>query len=135
MAAACALAELYNIPCVRGGGRYVVVRATGFRRPPCEAMAPMAAIGRIEINIDRTFTRDFPHDTHAEAIVRAIDAVAETLGADTVVEGIELPEVRDTLLDFSCVYGQDYFYNFPLAEEDFRWLLRQLPPFPSERLE
>ena len=48
------------------------------------------------------------------AIVRAILGLAQALGMRTVAEGIEAPEVGQTLAALGCHYGQGYAYARPL---------------------
>jgi EAL domain-containing protein (putative c-di-GMP-specific phosphodiesterase class I) len=58
-------------------------------------------------------------DTQAEslALVRAILALAGTLGIDTIGEGIETPQQRDILAELGCQYGQGFFYGLPEPRE------------------
>ena len=67
------------------------------------------------LKIDRSFVAGLDSDTQAEslALVRAILALASTLGIDTIGEGIETPEQRDILLQQGCQYGQGYLYGHP----------------------
>ncbi len=67
------------------------------------------------LKIDRSFVSGLDGDTQAEslALVRAILALAGTLGIDTIGEGIETQAQRDILLELGCQYGQGFFYGQP----------------------
>jgi diguanylate cyclase (GGDEF)-like protein len=70
------------------------------------------------LKIDRSFVAGLDGEMHAEslALVRAILALAGTLGIDTVGEGIETAQQRDLLLQLGCAYGQGFLYGHPLPE-------------------
>jgi diguanylate cyclase (GGDEF)-like protein len=67
------------------------------------------------LKIDRSFVSGLDGDTQAEslALVRAILALAGTLGIDTIGEGIETEAQRDILRDLGCQFGQGFFYGQP----------------------
>jgi EAL domain-containing protein (putative c-di-GMP-specific phosphodiesterase class I) len=55
--------------------------------------------------------------------VRAILAMADSLGLDVVAEGIERPEQRDALIDLGCGFGQGYLFGRALDVGDAAALL------------
>lgn len=67
------------------------------------------------LKIDRSFVAGLDGDASTEslALVRAILAMALTLGIDTIAEGIETIEQRDILLEQGCQYGQGYLLGTP----------------------
>jgi diguanylate cyclase (GGDEF)-like protein len=67
------------------------------------------------LKIDQSFVAGLESETSAEslALVRAILALAGTLGIETIGEGIETQGQRDTLLELGCQCGQGYFYGRP----------------------
>ena len=67
------------------------------------------------MKIDRSFVAGLDGDTHAEslALVRAILALANTLGIDTIGEGIETEHQREILRELGCLYGQGFLYGRP----------------------
>jgi EAL domain-containing protein (putative c-di-GMP-specific phosphodiesterase class I) len=69
------------------------------------------------LKIDRSFVAGLDGETRAEslALVRAILALAGTLGIDTIGEGIETAVQRDTLTELGCLYGQGYLFGTPVA--------------------
>jgi diguanylate cyclase (GGDEF)-like protein len=76
-----------------------------------------------EVKIDRAFTAGLLTDRFSRDIVRSVMNIAEAMGAETVAEGIESPEVAQALLEMGCRIGQGFYYSMPLEAEDFRWLL------------
>jgi len=71
------------------------------------------------LKIDRSFVAGLAGDSHSEslAVIRAILALAGTLGIETIAEGIEVEEQRHALLQLGCVYGQGYLFGHPVAFE------------------
>ena len=67
------------------------------------------------LKIDRSFVAGLEGESSTEslALVRAILAMALTLGIDTIAEGIETPAQRDILLEQGCQYGQGYLFGAP----------------------
>jgi diguanylate cyclase (GGDEF)-like protein len=67
------------------------------------------------LKIDRSFVAGLEGESHMEslALIRAILALAATLGIDAVGEGVETAYQRDTLRDLGCVYGQGYLFGYP----------------------
>jgi len=64
------------------------------------------------LKIDRSFVASLrPGGTAAStAIVRAVLALAQTLGLEVVAEGVETQEQRQCLLDLGCEFGQGFFF-------------------------
>lgn len=67
------------------------------------------------IKIDRSFVAGLTGESRAEslALVRAILALAGTLGIDTIGEGVETVGQRDLLLGLGCQFGQGYLFGRP----------------------
>jgi diguanylate cyclase (GGDEF)-like protein len=68
------------------------------------------------LKIDRAFVCNLPAPK-AVAIVKAIIAVAESLGKEVVAEGIETEPQWSHLLALGCGYGQGYLLSKPLSRE------------------
>jgi EAL domain-containing protein (putative c-di-GMP-specific phosphodiesterase class I) len=87
----------------------------------------LAALQRLPIDmlkIDRSFVTGMIGDSDKVAIVRAILSLAEALGMSTTAEGIETPELADTLSGLGCVTGQGYLYAEPMtADEAFSFVM------------
>src|SRR3546814_14497970 len=70
------------------------------------------------LKIDQSFVAGLGGEMHAEslALVRAILALAGTLGIDAIGEGVETREQRDILRQLGCEFGQGYLYGRPSPE-------------------
>lgn len=68
------------------------------------------------LKIDQSFVAGLVGDSRTEsvAVVRAIQALAGTLGIHTIGEGIETEAQRETLEQLGCVYGQGYLLGRPV---------------------
>jgi diguanylate cyclase (GGDEF)-like protein len=69
------------------------------------------------LKIDRSFVTDMIGDADKVAIVRAILSLAEALGMATTAEGIETPQLADTLAGLGCTTGQGFLYAEPLSAD------------------
>lgn len=56
-------------------------------------------------------------DTEALGIVRAILSLSQTIGLETVAEGIETDYQRQQLVQLGCPIGQGYFFAHPMTAE------------------
>lgn len=67
------------------------------------------------LKIDQSFVAGLDGESRAEslALVRAILALAGTIGIETIGEGVETPRQRDVLLRLGCQYGQGFLYGQP----------------------
>ncbi len=77
------------------------------------------------LKIDQSFVRDLETSSEAQAIVRAILAMARALGMGTIAEGVETQAERDWLRDAGCDLAQGYLFSKPLPVEAFEKLLRE----------
>ena len=68
------------------------------------------------LKIDRSFVADLlhPDGKGSEAVVRAILALAQSLGIDVVGEGIETIAQCDLLAALGCGYGQGFLFAHPM---------------------
>ena len=70
------------------------------------------------LKIDQSFVAGLVGESRMEsvAVVRAIQALAGTLGIHTIGEGVETEDQRDALTELGCVYGQGYLLGQPAPE-------------------
>lgn len=83
--------------------------------------------------IDQQFIRGLQNDPTAPSIVEMILAMAETLGQETVAEGIETAEQAEFLLNRACTIGQGYYFSPPLPAEEFDTFIRTWRPRSTRR--
>ncbi len=66
------------------------------------------------LKIDRSFVQDLHTAVSNSApVVRAIRAMAESLGMEVIAEGIETADQRETLLQLDCAMGQGFLFAEP----------------------
>ncbi|MEO8160173.1 MAG: EAL domain-containing protein [Arenimonas sp.] len=77
-----------------------------------------------QIKIDISFVRDMLSDKDDYAIVKAIIAMADSLGLKTTAEGVEHPEQALALAELGCHFVQGFNFGRPVAPAEFadRWL-------------
>lgn len=81
--------------------------------------------------IDQQFVSALHSDKQAPAIVEMILAMAETMGLETVAEGVETPAQSDFLRRRGCTLAQGYLYSKPVPADDFMSFLQDWKPFGS----
>lgn len=67
-----------------------------------------------QLKIDQSFVRSLPEDKSSLAIIKAVMAMASSLGLEVIAEGVETEVQRDILLANGCHLYQGYFYAKPL---------------------
>ncbi len=73
------------------------------------------------IKIDRSFVTGAARQVpEAIAIIRAVVALAESLGMATTAEGVETDEEHKMVLNLGCTRVQGYFFGRPLPVEEAR---------------
>jgi EAL domain-containing protein (putative c-di-GMP-specific phosphodiesterase class I) len=70
------------------------------------------------LKIDRSFVNGLAHDLEDSAIVAAIVSLADTIGLQTLAEGVETRIQQDMLIGLGCTRAQGYLFARPLAAAD-----------------
>jgi EAL domain-containing protein (putative c-di-GMP-specific phosphodiesterase class I) len=79
------------------------------------------------LKIDRAFVTNIVGDGNDASIVRAILALAQTLGLDVIAEGIEEPAQLERLGP-ACRYGQGFLWSRSLRPEvALEWMIARSP--------
>ncbi|PKO49653.1 MAG: diguanylate cyclase, partial [Betaproteobacteria bacterium HGW-Betaproteobacteria-21] len=83
----------------------------------------LAYLRRLPLNrlkVDQSFVSDIGHDTNGEAIIRAVIALARSLGLSAVAEGVETQAQAAFLRAEGCDIGQGYLYDKPMPAASLR---------------
>jgi diguanylate cyclase (GGDEF)-like protein/PAS domain S-box-containing protein len=70
------------------------------------------------VKIDRTFIRDAGDDPQDRAIVRAIVALARSLGLEIIAEGVETKEQLAFINELTCERVQGYYFSRPIPARE-----------------
>jgi diguanylate cyclase (GGDEF)-like protein/PAS domain S-box-containing protein len=65
------------------------------------------------LKIDQSFVGRLTNSQSGPELARAVITLADTLGLDTVAEGIEIDKQVEALLNLGCVAGQGYLFSTP----------------------
>jgi len=82
------------------------------------------------LKIDQSFVRDATTDPNDAEIIRAIVAMALSLGLEMIAEGVEQQAQLDFLEQQGCHLYQGYLYSKPQPLAEFRALLAHAPSRP-----
>jgi diguanylate cyclase (GGDEF)-like protein/PAS domain S-box-containing protein len=75
------------------------------------------------LKVDESFVRGITEDLNGAAIVRAVITMGKSLNRRVIAEGIETAEQLAFLQAQHCGEGQGFYFNRPLAAEQFAKLL------------
>ena len=74
-----------------------------------------------KLKIDQGFVAGLPSDDDDVAIVRAVIALAQSMGMQVHAEGFEYVEQAQFLLDHHCDLGQGYWFGRPVPAHALDW--------------
>lgn len=85
-----------------------------------------------ELKLDRIFVSRLAEDPRSIAIVRSTVALAHSLGADLVAEGVEDEATLGALRRYGCNVTQGFVHTPPLpADELVKWIATWTPELPQ----
>ncbi|MEX2575965.1 MAG: EAL domain-containing protein [Halofilum sp. (in: g-proteobacteria)] len=84
------------------------------------------------IKIDQRFTRGIGNERYSREVVRMVRALAHSLDARVIAEGVETEDQRDRLIELGCIHGQGFYYSVPLTVADYQWLLASGTALPLQ---
>jgi EAL domain-containing protein (putative c-di-GMP-specific phosphodiesterase class I) len=75
------------------------------------------------VKIDRSFVSQVSTSAHHRVLIEATVNVAQSLGMNTVAEGIETEDQAAMVTQLGCNKGQGYLFSRPLPEAELlAWL-------------
>jgi len=78
------------------------------------------------IKIDRSYISNVLISKQDEKLVRAVIAMAKSLGMSVVSEGVESKGQLDFLVKENCEYIQGYYFSKPVVPDEFLSLLKKM---------
>lgn len=92
------------------------------------SLARLQDVSVDELKLDKIFVSRLAHDPRSVAIVRNTVALAQSLGADLVAEGVEDEVTLTALRRYGCTITQGFVHSPPLpADELRRWITGHAP--------
>ncbi|WP_243040056.1 putative bifunctional diguanylate cyclase/phosphodiesterase [Dyella sedimenti] len=86
-------------------------------------LAALRQMPATSLKIDQSFVRGMGTSRHDEAIVRSVAELAHSMGFRVVVEGVENPDLYDSVLGMACDEAQGFHIAHPLpSAEVVEWL-------------
>jgi diguanylate cyclase (GGDEF)-like protein len=91
------------------------------------SLARLQDVSVDELKLDRIFVARLARDPRSVAIVRSTVALAHSLGADLVAEGVEDEITLNALRRYGCTITQGFVHSPPLpANELQQWIIRSV---------
>jgi len=87
------------------------------------------------LKIDKSFSSDVTHDVETAAIVRAVGALARSLGLLTIAEGVETTEQLEFFREEGYDRVQGFLFSAPRAAADITEMLSETSSARMRRLE
>ncbi len=83
------------------------------------SLAQLADITADELKIDRSFITDIHQRSRSQSILKAIEALSESLGMTVIAEGVETAEEAAFLTGETKIrYAQGFYYSKPIFMEE-----------------
>jgi diguanylate cyclase len=87
------------------------------------SLARLQDVSVDELKLDRVFVARLAQDPRSVAIVRSTVALAQSLGADLVAEGVEDEVTLSALRQYGCTITQGFVHSPPLPPNDLQhWI-------------
>jgi diguanylate cyclase (GGDEF)-like protein len=92
------------------------------------SLARLQDVSVDELKLDRIFVARLAYDPRSVAIVRSTVALAHSLGADLVAEGVEDEVTLNAVRRYGCTITQGFVHSPPLSADDMReWIVSHAP--------
>ncbi|OBI81443.1 diguanylate phosphodiesterase [Mycobacterium sp. 1245805.9] len=97
------------------------------------SLARLQDVSVDELKLDRIFVARLAQDPRSVAIVRSTVALARSLGADLVAEGVEDDVTLRAVRRYGCTITQGFVHSPPLPADDLRdWIAEHAPSTKSQ---
>jgi diguanylate cyclase (GGDEF)-like protein/PAS domain S-box-containing protein len=83
------------------------------------------------IKIDRAFITDVASSPQALSVMRAVVALARSIGMTPLAEGVETEAQRRTLIELGCPLAQGFLFSRPVPAEEFARLIAGTGELPQ----
>ncbi|RUP02592.1 MAG: diguanylate cyclase [Mycobacterium sp.] len=98
------------------------------------SLARLQDVSVDELKLDRVFVARLAQDPRSVAIVRSTVALAESLGADLVAEGVEDEATLRALRQYGCTITQGFVHSPPMPAGDLlQWIAENAPDVAPEQ--
>lgn len=84
------------------------------------SLAYLSRLPITALKLDRSLVERVPEDTTDSAICKSMIEMADRLGIESVVEGVETPAQVEFLQSIGCKVAQGYHFSKPLSASDCR---------------
>lgn len=71
------------------------------------------------IKVDQSFVKDLAEDAYSQSFIKLVSELAETIGVNVCVEGIETAMQHQVLQGMRIKYIQGYYYDKPMSRGEF----------------
>ncbi len=90
------------------------------------SLARLQDVSVDELKLDQVFVARLAQDPRSVAIVRSTVALAQSLGAELVAEGVEDEVTLSALRQYGCTITQGFVHSPPLPPDDLRhWIINR----------
>lgn len=97
------------------------------------SLARLQDVSVDELKLDRIFVSRLAQDPRSVAIVRSTVALARSLGADLVAEGVEDEVTLRAVRRYGCTITQGFVHSPPLPADDLlHWICQHAPTTKSQ---
>jgi diguanylate cyclase len=100
------------------------------------SLARLQDVSVDELKLDRIFVARLAQDPRSVAIVRSTVALAHSLGADLVAEGVEDQITLNALRRYGCTITQGFVHSPPLPPNELQeWIISRVPDSDATKSE
>ena len=71
------------------------------------------------IKVDQSFVKDLAEDAYSQSFIKLVSELAQTIGVNICVEGIETAVQHQVLKGMQVKFIQGYYFDRPLSKRDF----------------